>query len=69
MSDSVAVTAGILFWRRIRNLREQVRFLGHDVDLYEGPGWFTRRFIFKGEERVIAGIRSALQRAQDSLED
>lgn len=39
---------GLLFWREMREYLNRQRFMGRNIEWFEGSGWLERRFTVKG---------------------
>lgn len=61
MTATLEFWAGRLFWRKIRSAIEEYRFKGYDVEYFEGTGFIERKFIIKGDNRVVQQIHDWLK--------
>lgn len=52
---------GILAVSALRNLVEQARFEGHEVDLWIGRGWLVKPVTLRADPRVLRVIVGAFE--------
>jgi hypothetical protein len=62
MNAQINITVGLIYWRQIRDLVDRMKFLGHQIDLWESSGWIERDFIIRGDDEAIRVASTALNR-------
>lgn len=60
------IDVGIVWRRTIRNLVDEARFQGHDVQLHESRYFLGSHFIIKGDAEILRRIHAVLQKAAQS---
>lgn len=63
------IEVGCLLWSKIREIVEEERFKGHYIDCHESKGWFSRKFIIKGDEESLIEVRIRIDRLMRSMGD
>lgn len=53
--------AGRLMWKPVRDLLEDLKFRGHNIEWREGRGWLTREWTLKGNAADLIIIMKALE--------
>jgi len=69
MTGQINITVGLVYWRQIRDLVGRMKFLGHQIDLWESSGWIERDFIIRGGDEAIRVASNALNRWRREIEE
>ena len=51
-----------------RGMVEQMKFNGHDIDIWMGKGWFFKTFSIHGSEEAVAIVYKALENWRNRTE-
>ena len=60
VDGELSFECGALIWSRVRDLVKEAKWRGYSVDLFEGSGWISRRFIIRGERGALEPIQRTL---------
>lgn len=54
------VELGRLHWGGFRDIVSELKWRGHNIDMFEGSGFLSRRFVVRGDERAVRYVRDCV---------
>jgi len=58
---SMSCEIGCMYYGLIRDLVGEMKFEGQNIEHWEGRGWISRRFVFRGDPAPIQRLARTLE--------
>ncbi len=52
---------GRIHWGGMRDIVRELKWRGRDVDMFEGSGFLSRRFVIRGDRAALEYIKSIIE--------
>jgi hypothetical protein len=62
------VTVGRLLCGEVRGFLDAAKWVGHDIEWQESPGWIERTFTVKGNPESVRWVMQRLEHWRKSME-